>query len=91
MNICVRRNVRNHREINVSDKYVTLNISLKFRSLDKIIITSSEPKDKLGRSGEGLITSLYLKAIVRPNKYQKVRYAIVNVSMKDLSSIIREF
>ena len=35
------RNVRKHREINDSDKFVTLDISLKFDSLDKMKITSS--------------------------------------------------
>ena len=37
-----RRNVRKHKEIKGSDKYVTLDISPKFDSLDKIRITSSE-------------------------------------------------
>ena len=36
MNICSRRNVRKHREIKGSGKYVTLYISLKFDSLEKI-------------------------------------------------------
>ena len=38
------QNVRKHREIKGSDKYVTLDIPLNFRSLDKIRITSSESK-----------------------------------------------
>ena len=38
------RNVSKHIEIKVSDKYVTLHISLKFVSLEKMIITSSYPK-----------------------------------------------
>ena len=37
-------NVREHKDIKGSDKYVTLDISLKFDSIDKIKITSSEPK-----------------------------------------------
>ena len=64
---------------------------LKFDSLDKIKITSSQSKDNLVRSGKGLITSLGLKSKVRPHKYKKARYAIVNVSKKGLSKIIREF
>ena len=55
-------NVSKHIEIKVSEKYVTLNISLKFESLDKMIITSLESKFKLGISGKGLIASLGLKA-----------------------------
>ena len=47
MKNCGRHNVRKHKEIKGSDKYVTLDISLKFDSLDKIKITSSESKGKL--------------------------------------------
>ena len=39
---CGRRNVSKHKEIKGSDKYVTLDISLKFDSLEKMKITSSE-------------------------------------------------
>ena len=38
----------------------------------------------------GLITFLGFKAKVRPHKYENARYAIRNVSKKDLSKIIRE-
>ena len=72
------RIVRKHKEIRVSDKYVTLEISSKFDSLNKMKITSSESKEKLERSGKGLITSLGFKAEVRPQKYKKLRYAIGN-------------
>ena len=88
---CGRHNFRKYREINVSNKYVTLYISMKFGSLDKIRITSSEPKDNLGRSGKVLVTSLGLKSKARPKKYKNSRYAIKNVSIKFLSKIIREF
>ena len=91
MKVCGRSNVRKHRDIKGSENYVTLDISLKFGSLDKMQITSSEPKDNLGRSGKGLITSVGLKAKARPKKYKKARYDIINVSKKDLSKIIREF
>ena len=91
MKSCGHCNVRKHREIKGSDKYVTSNISLKFDSLDKMKITSLESKDNLGISGKGLITSLGLKAKVRPHKYKKPRYYIVTFSKKDLSKIIREF
>ena len=65
------RNVRKQREIKDSDKYFTLNILLKFDSMNKLIITSSDSKDYLGRSGQGLITSLGLKDKARPKKYKK--------------------
>ena len=42
MKNCDRHNVRKHREIKGSDKYLTLDISLNFDCLDKMRITSSE-------------------------------------------------
>ena len=62
MKNCGSRNVRKHREIKGSDKYATLDISLKFGSLDKMRITSLEPKYNLVISGKGLITSMGIKA-----------------------------
>ena len=41
---CGCRNIRKHKEIKGSDKYVTLDIPLKLDSLDKIKITSLESK-----------------------------------------------
>ena len=38
-----------------------------------------------------MINSLVLKAKTRPKKYKMARYAIRNISMKDISKIIREF
>ena len=54
MENCGRRNVRKHREIKGSDKYVTLDILLKFYIMGKTKITSSESKDNLVRSGKGV-------------------------------------
>ena len=42
MKNCGRSNVRKHRDIKSSDKYATLDIYLKFDSLDNMKITSSE-------------------------------------------------
>ena len=86
-----RRKVRKHKEIKGSDKIITLNVSEKFDSLNKMETISSESKVELERSGKGLVTALALKTKVRPKKYKKARYAIRNVSMKDLSNIIKEF
>ena len=68
---CGCRSVRKKREIRGSDKYVTLDISLKFDSLYKMKIKSSESKEKLERSGKGLTTSLGLKAKVRPHNLKR--------------------
>ena len=97
MKNCGCRKVRKHKEIKGSDKCVTLNIyeilniSEKFDDLDKIETTSSESKVKMEGSGKGLVTALALKTKVRSKKYKKTRYAIENVSMKDLSNKIKEF
>ena len=86
-----RRKVKKHKEVRSSDKIVTLNVSAKFDSLNNMETTSSESKGKLGRTGKGSLTALAIKTKVRPKKYKKARYAIGNVSMKDLSNIIKEF
>ena len=83
--------VRKHKEIKVSDKNVTLDISSKFDSLNKMKTTSLESKGKLERSGKGLVIALDFKTKVRSQKYKKARYAIRNVSKKNLSNIIKEF
>ena len=44
MRNCVCLNIRKHRDIKGSDIYVTLDISLKLESLDKMKISSSESK-----------------------------------------------
>ena len=91
MKNCGRRKVRKHKEIKGSDKYVTLDISSKFESLDKMKTTSSESKGKLEISGKWLVTSLGFKTKAGSQKYKKTRYSIVNVSKKDLSKISKEF
>ena len=58
-----RRNFRKHRDIKNSEKYITWDISLKFGSLNKMKLKSSETKYYLGISGKGLITSMGLKTI----------------------------
>ena len=91
MKKCGCCNVSKHRVIKFSDRCITLDISLKFDSLDKMKITSSYSKYNLGGSGKELITYLGLKAKVRSHKYRRSRYAIINVSKNDLSKIIGDF
>ena len=91
MKNCGRRNVRKHKEIRGSEKYVTLDISSKFDILDKMKITSSDSKGKLERSGKGLITSLGFKIKARSQIFKKARHAIGKVSENDISKIIRKF
>ena len=91
MKNCGRSKVRKHKEIKGSDKSVTLDISSKFDNLNNMITTSSESKEKLEISGKGLVTALAFKTKVRSQKYKKSRYAIRNVSEKDLLKIIKAF
>ena len=65
MKNCGRCKVRKEKEIKGSDKIVTLNVSAKFDSLNKMETKSSESKVKLGRSGKGLVTALSIKTKVR--------------------------
>ena len=68
-----------------------MNISLKFDSLDRMEITSSDSEDNLEISGKGLIASLGLKVKASPKEYKKAWHAIGNISKKKLSKIIRDF
>ena len=91
MKNCGRCKVRKHKDIKDSDKIVTLDISAKFDSLNKMETTFSESKGKLERLGKGLVTALDFKIKVRLPKYKRARYSIGNFSKKDLSKIIKEF
>ena len=68
MKICGRPKVGKHKEIKGSDKCVTLNISEKFDSLNKMETTSSESKVKMEGSGKWLVTALALKTKARLKK-----------------------
>ena len=81
---CGRRNVRKYREIKGIDKYVTLEISLKFDSLDKMRIKYSGSKVKLGRPGKGFITYLSLGA-------KKGQINLKRQGMKSEMSVRRTF
>ena len=65
MKNCGRRKVRKHKEIKGSDKIVTLNVSSKFDSLNKMETTSSESKVELEGSEKGLVTALDIKNTAR--------------------------
>ena len=73
MKNCGRRKVRKQKEIKVSDKIVTLDISEKFDSLNKMQTTSSESNLKFGkiRKGVGNRSGFQNQSIVV--KRQKVR------------------
>ena len=77
MKNCGQCNVRKHKEIEDSDKRVTLNmyeilnISEKFDDLDKMETTSSESKVKMEGSGNGLVTALALKTKSRSKNIKR--------------------
>ena len=91
MTNCGYCKVRIHKDIKGSEKIATLDISAKFDSLNNMETTSSESKEKLERSGKGLVNALGFKTKVRSPKYKKESYAIGNISEKDISNIIKEF
>ena len=64
---------------------------MNFGSPDKMKIISSEPKYYLGIPGKGLINSLGFRTIRRSKKIKKARFTIINVSLRDISRIIKEF
>ena len=83
--------VSKHKDIKGSDNIFILDISAKIYSLNKMETTSSESKEKLERSGKGLVIAPVFKTKVRSPKYKKARYSIGNVNDKDLSEIIKYF
>ena len=92
MQNCGCRKVRKHKEIKGSYKIITLDVSSKFDSMNNMKTTSLESKEKLERSGKGLVTTLDFKTkVMFSQKCRKARYTIGNVSEKCLSKIIKEF
>ena len=75
MKNCDFSSIRKHRDIEDGEKYITLDISLKFDSMYKMEIISLESKEKLERSVKRLINSLGFKSKLRPHKYKNSRYA----------------
>ena len=65
-----RRKARKDKEIKGSNKYVILDISSKFDSLDKMKTTSSESKGNLERSGKGLVNSLGFKTKAKSQNFK---------------------
>ena len=76
------RKVMKHKEIKGSDKYVTLDISSKFDSLDKMKTKYSESKGKLERPGKGLVTALDFKTKLRFHKSTKMQGMPLEMSVR---------
>ena len=91
MKNCGHRNVRKHGKLKYGEKYITLDVSLNFDSLDKMKITSSETKECLGILGKCFIAYLDINTIRRSNKNKKARCAINNLRLKYSYNIIKEF
>ena len=68
MKNCGRRKVRKHKEIKGSDKYVTLDISSKFDSMDSMKTKSSGSKGKLEIVGNWLVIYLGFNIKAGPKK-----------------------
>ena len=70
MKNCDFRSIRKHRDIEDGEKYITLDISLKFGCMDTMKITSSDSKDYLRISVKFLITSMVLETILTSKKHK---------------------
>ena len=82
MKNCGCHKVRKRKEIKGSDKSVTLDISSKFDSLNKMKTTYSDSKGKLERSGKGLVTALDFKTKVRFRKITKRKGMQLKISVR---------
>ena len=81
MKNCGRHNVRKHREIKGSDKYVTLEILLKFGSLYKTRITYSDPKYNFGKIRKGVDYLSGSKGQSRAKEIQKCKVYHLEMSL----------
>ena len=61
MTSCGRRNIRKHREINNSKRYIILDISSKIGCMEKSKFTSSQSRDYMGIPGKGMTTYMDLR------------------------------
>ena len=91
MKYCGRCNVRKHREIKSSDKYVSWISCWNLRfwtiweshlQIQKVIYEDQE---------RGWLPLWVSRPKTMPKKYKKARYAIGNISKKEISEIIRKF
>ena len=84
------RNVRKHRDIKDSDKFITLVILLEFCSLYKMIITSSKLKHYLGRTGRGWLP-LWVSRTMQGQRKRKRQSMSILMSVWNISKITKDF
>ena len=87
---CGRRIVRKHREIKNVEQYITLDISFDLDFLDKREVATSESRDYMGRSGNGLINYMAL-SIKIPKKKEKARVTINDITNHYFGNFLKEF
>ena len=87
---CGRHNVSKHMEIKNGDQYNALDISLEPDYLYKREVISSESRDYMGISGNGLNTSLNLRT-KRTNKKQRTSISINEITNQYFRRFIKEF
>ena len=90
MTSCGRRNVCKHREINNSEQYMALDISLKIYCLYKKEVTSSESRYYMRRSGTGLTNYPDLRT-KSPNNKQKARISIAEITNQYFRKLLNYF
>ena len=90
MKICGSHNVRKHRDINNSGKYIILDIYFKLDCMDKREFTSSESNYYMGIIGKEMNTSMDFRT-KKSNKKQKSRFDINDITNQDFRKLIRKF
>ena len=90
MKSCGRKNVKKNRDIQNGEQYIVLGISSKLDCLDKREVTSSEPKNYMGRKGKGMTNSLNISTKI-PNKKQKSRLSINDITNQDFRNFLKGF
>ena len=86
----MKLNVRKHIEIKNGKQYTALEISLKLYCLDKRKVNYPVSSYYVGRSVKGLTTSLALGTKI-PNKQQKARTVITDITHKYFRKILKKF
>ena len=82
MRSCGYRYVRKYKEINNSEQYIYLEISLDICCLDKSKVAYSRSRGYFGRSGKGITTSLNISNRCRSKNKQNAMTATTDISLK---------
>ena len=88
MRSCGSHIVSKHKEINNGDQYIAMDIYLGTGCIYKKKITSSGPRDYVGRSGNIMNTSLTLRTINNPKSRQTPKVVTNDVCIQIFADIL---